>query len=469
MCKLLCSRIRFLSYAATSSLLGGGDGYLIISFFPLINNFTASRRSSNRTFTMPFIGNRRTSEAAAVTSDLPQVASIIDDLSSSQFSKTARRFSLSTALKFSVAPRSQRYMKKEAVEDCPKGRNYYACRSTGFKGCCSKNACDPNVVCPELDNSRSTASKDSSSESTSKSIADTATSASTEATSLDDTTAGTQLSRSETRTVNSSITSAKGTPLQAAMNATALPALEDVALAPSCPSNNGTRYTDIANIAYTVRCGYDSTASSFNSFQVESGGYAQCFSNCSSNGECAGFTFVGLDDGTCYLKGRMLRRLYVAKEGNNYISCNKVDRLASAPNSTASATATSTPEAEASTGQPNKGTIAGGVVGGIAVIAFVLFFIAFLARRRRKIIENKRATVTHIFGGAMQPSRRREEDDPNALPLHTRSGSTSHDLFAPFGGTFTQPQYSSVPVPEYQPQHARQRSTYRPPGEPNWL
>ena len=419
-------------------------------------------------FTMPFIGNRFTSADAATKSYSSDVASIIDGLSNSKLSKTARRFSLSTALPFSVVPRSQRYMKKEAIEDCPEGQNYYACRSTGFKGCCSENACDPNIVCPEHDDFKSAASTDPSLESTPKSTVDSTAIASTQVTSMDDTTTSIELGRSEISTIEASIISAAGTPVQAAMNATVVRATEDIPLVPSCPGGNGTRYTDNDNIAYTVRCNYDSTASSFNSFEVKTGGYGQCFSNCSSNGECAGFTFVGLDDGTCYLKGRMLRRLYVAKEGNNYISCNKVDRLASVTNSTTSATASATPVVEAATSQPNKGLIAGGVVGGIAAIAFVLFLIAILVRRRRKNIENKRATITHIFGGAMQPSRR-EDDDTNALPLHTRNGSTSHDLFAPYGGMFTQPQYSSVPVPEYQPQHARQRSTYRPPSEPNRL
>jgi hypothetical protein len=419
---------------------------------------------------MPFIGTRWKSDTAAVTSETLSVASILDELSSSELSKTAKHFSLSTAVPFRGPSRSQRYQKKEVIENCPKSQDYYSCASTGFKGCCSKNACDPNVVCPENKESEIMASKDTSPEAVADSIVDTATIASSKVSSVDDTATGNIGSRSETRTVNPSITSAAGKAAQASMNATFIRATEDIALAPSCPGGNGTRYTDNSNIAYTLRCNYDSTAASYNTVQISTGGYAQCFSSCSGSGDCAGFTYVGLDNGTCYLKARLLRRLYVLKGGNNYISCNKVDRLASATNSTTPATGTETSAptstAEASAKKPNVGAIAGGVVGGLAIITLLLFLVALLARRRRKNIESKRATLTHIFGGAMEP-RRRVEDDPNALPLHTRNGSTS--VFAPYGGMFTQPQYSSVPAPGYQPQHARKRSTYRTPGEPNNL
>jgi hypothetical protein len=445
-----------------------------------------SRYSSHRIPTMPFIGNKWKSELAAVTSDSPNVASIIDELSISQFSKTAKHFSLSTAHPFRGSSRSQKYRKEEMVGDCPKGQNYYACQSTGFKGCCSKNACDPNVVCPENKESEIASSKDTSSNSVANLIANTATIASTEGSTALDTTAGSKVGRRETLTVNPAITSDTSKPSQATMNTAFIRATEDLVLAPTCPGGNGTRYSDITNIAYTVRCNYDSTATSYNTVQISTGGYAQCFSSCSESGDCGGFTYVGLNDGICYLKSRMLRRQYVAKEGNNYISCNKIDHQASATNSSTSSatesetptsTPTTTPTPAASGKKPNVGPIAGGAIGGVAILALMLFLIAYLARRHRKQVEHKRATITHIFGGAMEPPRRREEDNStNAIPLHTRNGSTSHDYspFAAFGGmSSTQPPYSNVPAaPEYQPQHARQRSTYRtymPPVELNSL
>jgi hypothetical protein len=426
---------------------------------------------------MPFIGTKWRSATSAVTSDLPDVASIIDEWSSSQLVKTAEHFSRSTAIPIRGSSRSQQY-RKEVAADCPEGQNYYSCPSTGFKGCCSKNACDTNAACPENKESEIASSRHaSSSESTSKSFAGFATIASSKVSSVDDTTAGNIVSRSETG--NTPITPTTGKAVEAAMNATmVLKPRDDIALAPVCPGGNGTRFSDNVNIAYTVRCNYDSTAETYNSIPMGTGGYASCFGNCSASSDCGGFTFVGLDDGTCYFKTRMLRRQYVLKDGNNYISCNKIDRMASSTNSstsdTATETGTSTPTAEAaaSSSKPKVGAIAGGVVGGIAIIALTLFLIAVIARRRRrKNLENKRATVTQIFGGAVEPRRREQDDTTSAIPLHTRNGSTSHDYgpFAAFGGLSTQPQYSSVQAPGYQPQHARQRSTYRPLGELNSL
>jgi hypothetical protein len=55
---------------------------------------------------------------------------------------------------------------------------------------------------------------------------------------------------------------------------------------------------------------------------------------------------------------------------------------------------------------------------------------------------------------------------------HHHTSDTGTGTFAPFGGTYS-PQYSSVPMSQ-QPaqqmhQHTRQRSTYRPNDEGNWL
>lgn len=397
---------------------------------------------------MPYIGGHLAATGVVpVSSSLDEVSSIIDELSSSQLSKTARRFTRATGLPFKGTFRSQMYRKEVAAEDCPKGQNYYACQSTGFKGCCSKNACDPDVVCPE---SKESASKSATQEATSKSV----TEHPTDSASTADLTA----SKRETRTVKSSMATASGKPAEPSLNSTAIQATEDVASAPSCPRGNGTTYSDNTNIAYVVRCNSDNSAPSYNSVQVSIGGYGQCFSSCSSAKECAGFTYVGGDDGTCYLKSTMPTDRYVPKSMSNYISCAKIDPLASAPRPSE----TASPETAGR--QTNKGAIAGGVVGGIAVIGLILFLIAFLARRRRKDLENKRATLTHVFGGAVEPGRE-NDGDAHTLPLHNRTGSTSHNVFAPYGGAYNpQPQYSTVPQ---QPSHhhARQRSIYRPHGE----
>lgn len=413
---------------------------------------------------MPFIGNRISSESVAAPTP-PEVASMIRDLSTSELSKTARRISRSTGVPFRGTSRSQKYHKEEKIGECPKGQNYYICQSTGFKGCCSKNACDPEVKCPENGETNSTTIASSSNAASSdllSALSTGHTSVEAMSASVDDNSS----TKSETRSVKSSLTSAAGSPSDAVTNATAIRATADVASAPSCPKGNGTTYTENNNIAYVVHCASDNSASSYNSVQVSIGGYGQCFSSCSESSNCAGFTYNGLDDGVCYFKSTMPNDTYINKSANNYISCAKINPLASAPRPT------NTPAASR---QPNKGAIAGGVVGGIAIIGLVLFLIAYITRRRRRQeLESKRATLTHVFGGAVEPGRH-DDDKSHTLPLHHRSGSTSHDVFAPYGGAYT-PQYSIAPQMQQlasassQPQHhARQRSIYRPPGEATWL
>ena len=420
---------------------------------------------------MPFIGNRLSSEVAAAASTSPDVSSIIEELGNNQLSKTARRFSKSTATPFRGTSRSQAYRKEVAIGECPQGQNYYACNSNGFRGCCSKNACDPNVVCPEGNASAVTASKDTSSQPTLNSSSDHVTNLLTSSANATTATADSHIqsqsqSQSETRQVKSVVTSASGKPAEAALSATAIRATEDVASAPSCPRGNNTTYSDNNNIAYAIRCNADNSAPSYNNVEVSIGGYAQCFSTCSTSADCAGFTYVGLDGGTCYLKATMPNDTYVAKSGNNYVSCAKINPNASAPRPSV------TPAPDASSKQPNKGAIAGGVVGGIAVFGLIIFLIAFLARRRRKDLESKRATLTHVFGGAIEPGRRGDDDQSLPLHHHHTGGDTGTGTFAPFGGTYS-PQYSSVPMSQqpqqYQHTHTRQRSTYRPHDEGNWL
>lgn len=414
---------------------------------------------------MPFIGNRLSSEVAAAPTS-SDVSSLIEESRNDQLSKTARRFSRTNSLPFRGTSRSLAYRKEAAIGECPQGQSYYVCNTTGFRGCCSKNACDPNVVCPEGNGSAVTSSKDTSSHDsrpTENSLSDQIANLLTSSVNATAATVGSH-TQSETRQVKSVVTSASGKPAEASLSATAIRATEDVASAPSCPKGNGTTYSDNNNIAYIVRCNSDNSSPSYDNVQVSIGGYAQCFSTCSTSGDCAGFTYVGLDGGTCYLKAKMSNDTYLAKTGTNYVSCAKINPNASAPRPSASATPAP------STNGPNKGAIAGGVVGGIAIFGLIIFLIAFLARRRRKDLESKRATLTHVFGGAIEPGRR-GDDDHQSLPLHHHhAGDTGTGTFAPFGGTYS-PQYSGVPMSQQpqQYQHTRQRSTYRPHDEANWL
>ena len=211
--------------------------------------------------------------------------------------------------------------------------------------------------------------------------------------------------------------------------------------APQCPLRQGTKFRDSYKIKYVVYCNTDNTYPSDEIISVGTGGYAECFSACSKSGSCAGFTYVGLDDGNCYLKSRMPNRAYVQKAGSNYVSCEKGNPNASAPSFSAS----SSSDAGDSSSQKKipVGAVVGGVLGGIAFLASILFLIAYLAKRKRKKIEQRRATIiNHITHGPI-------ETQQATSPAHQRSGSTSHDVFAPFGGSY------------YPPQHTRQRSMYK--------
>lgn len=69
------------------------------------------------------------------------------------------------------------------------------------------------------------------------------------------------------------------------------------------PHCNST-YTDPSSgYVYTVRCSTENSAPAFRIETVESGGFGSCFSICSANAGCVGFTFMGRDAGSCYLKG----------------------------------------------------------------------------------------------------------------------------------------------------------------------
>ncbi|RMZ10872.1 hypothetical protein D0864_01159 [Hortaea werneckii] len=202
--------------------------------------------------------------------------------------------------------------------------------------------------------------------------------------------------------------------------------------APDCPAGNGTTFSDSSQIDYKIRCNSDNTYDSFNSITVGTGGYDQCFSACSISTQCAGFTFVGIDGGTCYLKQQMPSGDYIAKNGNNYVSCAKVDPSAAKPSPS--------PNDAASGGakKSNAGAVAGGVIGGIAFLALLLVLIAWIARRRRKKLEEKRATITHFIHGPIETQQILDNSNggPAGRDGHGRSGSTAHDAFAPFGGFY---------------------------------
>ena len=74
--------------------------------------------------------------------------------------------------------------------------------------------------------------------------------------------------------------------------------------APTCPSADGTVYKDANGVNYAIRCGQDNDVLSYTGIYIPSGGFAACFARCDADSACGGFSFVGGDSGTCYLRNR---------------------------------------------------------------------------------------------------------------------------------------------------------------------
>lgn len=95
------------------------------------------------------------------------------------------------------------------------------------------------------------------------------------------------------------------------------------------------------------------------------------------------------------------------------------------------------------------GAIVGAVIGGVLLIGLLLLLVAFITKRKRKKVEQRRATiVTHLTHGPIET----QQLNPSG---HQRQVSTSHDVFAPFGGSYHAPKT-----------HTRQRSIYQ---EQTWI
>lgn len=358
----------------------------------------------------------------------------------------------------------------ERQTSCAKGQAFYKCQN-GFTGCCSVNPCNPGETCPDGKEEGQSGGAATSREGDAATTAlKTENQSSTQAaTRTVDTTARPTTTGIRTASPTGGITT---TPTRRVQVPTASPA-------PDCPRANNRTYTDSFKIQYRIRCASDNTADSFENVSVGTGGYDQCFSACSQSEKCAGFSYVGLDSGTCYLKAQMPNGTYEAKAGNNYIACAKVD-----PNANA---ATDKPSSTGG-GKLSTGAIVGGVVGGVAFLGLLILCIALLAKRRRKKIEIKRrGTVTHVFHGPIETDMTNNAPPPlpgqatnpyayqqgfqqpqqqgngygyapgygGAGAGHARQGSTSHDVFTPYGGNVYDPRT-----------HTRQRSIY---GAQTWV
>lgn len=364
----------------------------------------------------------------------------------------------------------------ERQTSCAKGQAFYKCQN-GFTGCCSVNPCNPGETCPDgkeegRGGGAAMTGKASGEGDAVNTGLKTESQSSTKVTTRPvDTTARPTKTGIRTASPTAGITT---TPTRRVPVPTASPA-------PDCPRANDRAYTDSFKIQYRIRCASDNTVDSFENVSVGTGGYDQCFSACSQSEKCAGFTYVGLDSGTCYLKSQMPNGTYEAKAGNNYVTCAKVDP---------SANASTDKFSSSGGGRRITGAIVGGVVGGVAFLGLLILCIALLAKRRRKKIEIKRrGTVTHVFHGPIETDMTNNVPPPlsgqgtnpyayqqgfqqpqqgigygyapgygsngGAAGGHMRQGSTSHDVFTPYGGNVYDPRT-----------HTRQRSIY---GAQSWV
>ncbi|KAK5677541.1 hypothetical protein LTS10_010113 [Elasticomyces elasticus] len=308
-------------------------------------------------------------------------------------------------------------------QTCASGSAFYAC-ANGFRGCCSVEPCNPGGGCPDGKASSSTAAASSASAKITTSATPASSTEKPSEVSSDASSAKTSAIEPSSTQKSRSVLTASPTGTGSTPSLTTTTSGPKNTPAPACPAANNTVYTDSTKIQYKIRCNADNSYASSDTIEVSVGGYAECFSACSKSATCAGFTYVGLTQGSCYLKQQMPIENFSPKNGSNYVSCSKVNATASAPLTTP----TSTPSKSGKTG-----AIAGGIVGGIAFLALLLLLLALLAKRRRKKIEQRRATVTHVFGGPIETQDLNRNSPPTG---HVRSGSTAHDAFAPFGGFY---------------------------------
>ncbi|TKA83507.1 hypothetical protein B0A55_00477, partial [Friedmanniomyces simplex] len=272
--------------------------------------------------------------------------------------------------------------KKEPVtslqdrQTCASGSAFYAC-ANGFRGCCSVDPCNPGGGCPDGQSSTAVASTtDAPAETASVTmLASSTDEPSAVATDAPTDSTGTSAA-SPTQDSTSLLTASSTGSASTSATATASSGSGAIATpAPACPGANNTMYTDSSKIQYNIPCNADNSYASSDTIQVSVGGYGECFSACSNSSGCGGFTYVGLDAGSCYLKQQMPIEDYAPKNGSNYISCAKVNATAVAPSVTPSSTGNPSGPKKGKTG-----AVAGGVIAGIAFLALLLLLIALVAK-----------------------------------------------------------------------------------------
>lgn len=236
----------------------------------------------------------------------------------------------------------------------------------------------------------------------------------------------------------------------------------------TCPAANNTIYTDVTHTSYEVHCAEDNSASSFNTVTIDEGGFSSCFSSCSNATACAGFTYVGLDSGSCYLKDAMPDDEYVATSDSNYVSCvvTATNSSAAINSSVPAAVATTATGTGATDTQSKTNLIAGSAAGGAAAFLLCILAIVLITRRRRRkhADDSRKATkMSSIstptespakgeafasYGGFYRGSTGGGEDNLeaksdryNQIPEQSLSKTQSHDNYPPVQHSYNEPVY----------------------------
>ncbi|KAH0168719.1 hypothetical protein KCU86_g17607, partial [Aureobasidium melanogenum] len=166
---------------------------------------------------------------------------------------------------------------------------------------------------------------------------------------------------------------------------------------------NMTTYVDSNKVQYSIRCNADNSYDSFNSTSVSTGGFGKCFPACDNLAACAGFTFVGSDSGTCYLKSNLPEDGYSSTAGSNYVTVvllNRDDQVD--PPADALPTNSSGPS-PGSKGTP-FGAIVGGAIGSLILLVLLALLVFFYLRRRRRIRSEEIRSATRRFPpGPIEP------------------------------------------------------------------
>lgn len=234
---------------------------------------------------------------------------------------------------------------------------------------------------------------------------------------------------------------------------------------PPCPQANNTTYLDPSSVKYTIYCNKVNTAVSYDLLPVGAGGYSECFSSCSSDQDCAGFTYVGSDSGSCYFKTSMPGSSSVDTTRSSYVSCVKqqhtsvegaIDDTTEAPDTIISSTS-NLPRAIDGHASSHKGAIIGGSLFAVIFAALILFIVFLAIRRHRN--GNLLYRYKRIFPGIIDPMCR----EPEVPVLPSYAPDSSFAALSPFGSMYQVPGPSPPASCEPKPaqHHARQRSIYK--------